>query len=207
MLVRGVLGFVLSCLAVGCQRAPKNLSPPPLDPTAAAKQAVELFDTDKDGIINSAELDSSPGLKAAVRTTDSDGDGGLSETEIRDRLELYVESKTAIRNFQIGLERGGVGLRDLDVVVVPEPFLADYVEPARGITNIAGVVAPGIDFTDPDIAAQGYSGLRLGMYRVEVTQPDPAKKQIPAKYNEDTVLGVEVGLDHHSPLPVLKLSY
>ena len=36
-------------------------------------------------------------------------------------------------------------------MVVPEPFLADYVEPARGITNIAGVVAPGIDFTDPEM--------------------------------------------------------
>ena len=168
---------------------------------------MDLFDTDRNGVIDKSELVASPGLKAALRTTDLDQDGGLSLAEIEKRLQLFVDSGTSIRNFQIGMERGGEGIRDLNVKVVPEPFLAEYVEPASGFTNTAGVVAPGIDFADPEIAAQGYSGLRLGMYRVEVTQPDSSKKPIPKKYNSETTLGVEVGLDHHAPLPVFKLKY
>lgn len=192
---------------LGCSRAPKNLSPPPLDPEAAATKAMELFDSDANGTIDSAELKESPGLRAALRTTDSDGDGSLSKEEIQERLQVFVDSQTAIRNFQIGFERNGTEPRGLDVTVVPEPFLEEYVEPGVGVTNTAGVVTPGIEFKDPELAEQGYGGLRLGMYRVQVTQPDASKKPIPSRYNKETTLGVEVGLDHHAPLPVLKLSY
>lgn len=199
--------WVGACLAYGCSRAPKNLSPPSIDPEQAATKAMEIFDTNADGLIDASELTASPGLTAALATTDGDRDGALSRQEIRDRLSVYVDSQTAIRNFQIGIEHRGSGIRDLEIRVVPEPFLADYIESAVGMTNSAGVATPGIEFKDPEIAKQGYGGLRLGMYRVEVRQPDSRKKQVPDKYNVDTQLGVEVGLDHHAPLPFFKLAY
>lgn len=191
----------------GCGQQPKNLSPPPLDPVAATESAMELFDTDGNGIIDKTEITKSPGLKAAVKTSDLDNDGGLSADEIQKRLQIYVDSNTSIRNFQVGFLHNGNEPRGLEVKVIPEPFLAKYIEPGSDFTNTAGVASPSIDFADPDIAAQGYAGIRLGMYRVQVTQPDSKKKPIPKKYNENTTLGFEVGLDHHAPLPIMKLKY
>ena len=192
---------------LGCTKQPKNLTPPPIDPVAASQAAMELFDTDGNGIIDKSEITSSPGLKAAVKTSDLDDDGGLSADEIQKRLQIFVDSQTAIRNFQVGFLHNGNEPRGLEVKVIPEPFLAEYIEPGADFTNTAGVASPAIDFEDPELAAQGYAGLRLGMYRVEVTQPDASKKQVPKKYNEKTTLGFEVGLDHHAPLPMMKLSY
>ena len=192
---------------LGCLKQPKNLTPPPLDPVAASESALELFDADGNGIIDQTELLKSPGLKAAVRTTDLDNDGGLSAEEIQKRLQVFVDSNTSIRNFQIGILCNGEELRGLEVKAIPEPFLSDYIEAASDFTNSAGVASPSIEFSDPAIASQGYAGLRLGMYRVEVTQPDASKQQVPKKYNENTSLGFEVGLDHHAPMPVMKLSY
>ena len=166
-----------------------------------------MFDADGNGIIDKTELQKSPGLKAAVKTTDLDNDGGLTAEEIEKRLQIFVDSNTSIRNFQIGFMHNGEEPRGLEVKAVPEPFLAPYLEPASDFTNTAGVASPSIEFEDPEIAAQGYAGLRLGMYRVEVTQPDTSKKPVPKKYNENTTLGFEVGLDHHAPMPMMKLSY
>ena len=206
MRIPKLLSFsILCCLFLGCSRQPKNVGPPPLDPVAAAQKAMELFDADSDGRIDSSELTSSPGLKAAVKTTDSDRDGALSQQEIQDRLQVFVDSGTALRSFQIELRRGSTEAKNLAVTAVPEPFLEEYLEPAIGETNIAGVATPNIQFTDPEIVAQGYGGMRLGMYRLKIESLDG--KSMPKKYNEDTKLGFEVGLDHHAPLPSFRLSY
>ena len=198
---------VAGCCLIGCAKQPKNLTPPPIDPVAASKAALEMFDTDGSGVIDKTELSQSPGLMAAVKTTDLDDDGGLSAEEIEKRLKIFVESGTTIRNFAVRLVHNGSEPHGLEVKAIPEPFLAEYIEPASDETNRAGVASPAIDFTDPEIAAQGYAGLRLGMYRLEVTQPDTSKKPVPKKYNEKTTMGFEVGLDHHAPMPVMKLSY
>jgi len=142
---------------------------------------------------------------AAMDTTDGDRDGKLTQQEIQERLQIYVDSQTAIANFQIGFLRGNKEADDLEVTVVPEPFLQEYIEPAKGETNLAGVVTPCIEFSEPEIAAQGYGGLRLGMYRVQIKSLDG--DAIPKKYADETTLGVEVGLEHHAPLPTFKLSY
>ena len=199
--------LVALAVTVGCQKQPKNLTPPPLDPVAATKAAMEQFDADANGVIDKSELTKAPGLKAAVRMSDLDKDGALSEEEIRKRLQVFVDSQTSIRNFQVRILHNGNEERGLEVKAIPEPFLAEYVEPASDFTTGAGVASPSIDFKDPEIASQGYAGLRLGWYRVEVTQPDESKKPVPKKYNENSILGFEVGLDHHAPLPTMKLSY
>ena len=51
-------------------------------------------------------------------------------------------------------------------------------------------------------------GLPGGMYRVKVSKVDTeGKETIKAKFNTDTILGVEVGLDHHAEMPALNVSY
>ena len=93
------------------------------------------------------------------------------------------------------------------VTLKPEAFLVPAVEPAVGTTNHLGLVYPMIEFDDPEIVKQGISGVRPGMYRVEFSKQDAnGKESIPAKYNTESNLGVEVGLDDHAPPPRFNIS-
>ena len=70
---------------------------------------------------------------------------------------------------------------------MPEKFLGPDFQTASAVTNAAGVVsliAPGPKDERP--------GVPPGFYRVEITKPGLA---IPAKYNTETILGIEVSDD------------
>lgn len=198
---------ILVCCFSGCwQGQPKNLEPAPLDPISATRQAMEEFDSDQDGKIDRSELANSPGLKAAVPKADRNKDGVLSEEEISKRLQFFVDSQSALRNFQLTVTVNRKPHDGLEVTLYPESFLASTIEPAVGTTNHLGIAYPMIQFDDPEIVKQGISGVRPGMYRVAVSMLDAkGKETIPSKYNTETQLGVEVGLDDHALPPTLNV--
>lgn len=76
----------------------------------------------------------------------------------------------------------GRPLADAKVRLVPEPFLADLLGVAEGVTNSNGTAAL-------KIASRTRTGAPFGYYRLEVTSD---KVKIPAKYNTETTLGVEL---------------
>jgi hypothetical protein len=83
------------------------------------------------------------------------------------------------------LLRNGRPLQDGHVRLIPEPFLEGIIEAAEGDvvddrTGMAEVSTP----NDDDLF-----GVRCGMYRVEITSPSV---KIGKKYNEETILGVEI---------------
>lgn len=203
-----LLPALLVCFLAGCwQSQPKNLEPAPLDPVSAARQAMELFDSDKDGVIDRSELAECPGLKAALPKTDSDRDGKLTEAEIAARLKFFVDSQYALRNFHLTVTVNRQPVDGLSVMLRPEVFLTPAIEPAVGTTNHLGIVYPMIEFDDPEIVKQGIAGVRPGMYRVEVSRLDEnGEETIPARFNSETRLGVEVGLDSHAPPPSINIS-
>ncbi len=198
--MRVFLLFIV-CGSAGCWRSqPKNLEPAQLDPIAAAQSAMAEYDSDHDGKIRGSELSSCPGLKAAMRKTDSNRDGALSEDEIVARLQFFVDSRAALRNFQMTVTVNRQPVEGLSVTLKPETFLTPAIEPAVGTTNHLGLAYPMVEFDDPEIVKQGISGVRPGMYRLEISKTDAnGKESIPAKYNTDSNLGVEVGLDDHAP--------
>ena len=205
--MRLLLSILVGCLAGCWQSQPKNLEPAPLDAAMAAKRAMEEFDSNQNGQIDRNELAQCPGLKAALPKTDSNRDGKLSEDEIAARLQFFVDSQSALRNFHLIVTLNRQPVDGLSVVLKPEAFLTPAIEPAVGTTNHLGIAYPMIEFEDPDIVKQGIAGVRPGMYRVEVSRLDGSGEEtIPAKYNTETRLGVEVGLDDHAPTPKLNLS-
>jgi hypothetical protein len=178
-----------------------------LDPIAAAQRAMADYDADHDGKIAGSELSNCPGLKAAIPKADSDRDGTLSEDEIRSRLQYFVDSQAALRNFQLTVTVNRQPVDGLSVTLQPEAFLTPAIEPAVGTTNQLGIAYPMIAFDDPEIVKQGIAGVRPGMYRVEISRIDAAgKESIPSKYNSESQLGLEVGLDDHAPPPILNIS-
>ncbi|MCA9269005.1 MAG: hypothetical protein KDA41_11070, partial [Planctomycetales bacterium] len=84
---------------------------------------------------------------------------------------------------------------------VPEPFLANVIEPATGTTNASGMSAPAIDPSKLPSDMAGVKGVRAGFYRVEITHPT---KKLPAKYNTETTLGLEVS---NESLGAVNLAY
>jgi hypothetical protein len=75
---------------------------------------------------------------------------------------------------------------DAVVKLVPEAFLGPGLTPATGTTDRAGLAVVSQAKTAGDAP-----GVSPGFYRVEITK----ESEIPAKYNADTTLGIEVAAD------------
>ena len=84
----------------------------------------------------------------------------------------------------------GRPLDKAEVRLVPEFFMEDMIEPATGMTRGDGTVRPSI----PD---QRTPMLRVGYYRVEVKSSKPP---LPAKFNSQTTLGVEISPFSNEPV-------
>src|SRR4029079_19466459 len=95
-------GFVRSLLVAvcvgGCSYGPTRITPPKIVPERAATQAIELYDTDKDGSLNAAEVAKCPGMLAAIKSYDKDGNGLVSREEIAARIK-------ELRSHGVGLTR------------------------------------------------------------------------------------------------------
>jgi hypothetical protein len=85
-------------------------------------------------------------------------------------------------------------LEGATVTLIPEKFLGDAVKPASGVTDGLGVA---------NLATAGAEvpGVACGMYRVEVSKKNAVGREtIPTRYNQETILGVEVGPDRQGIL-------
>ena len=80
--------FLLAATIVlaGCSQQPSRLVAPAVSSRAGA-DAIEKFDTDKSGSLESKELAASPALKAALARLDKDSDGKITAADIDARVE------------------------------------------------------------------------------------------------------------------------
>jgi hypothetical protein len=160
---------------------------PPFDPATAGQQAIAEYDTNKDGVLDDAELDRCPGLKQGLKLIDKNGDGKLSADEIRDRVLQYFEDKVALFPLTVIVTLDGKALDGATVTLVPEAFMGPSVKPVRGTTDTGGSCS---------FLAEGQTirGVYPGVYRVEVSKKDAdGKETVPEKYNAKTTLGFELG--------------
>ncbi len=147
---------------------------------------MEHCDEVSDGLLTPTELKNAPGLAYAFRQLDTDGDRKLSRDEVRQRFQDYLDLKMGYQGFNCYvLLKNGQPLRDAHIKLIPEPFLEGFIEPAEGeIVDDRNGMA---EVSTPN--DEGVSGVRCGMYRVEITSPSI---RIGKKYNEETILGVEI---------------
>lgn len=188
-----LVSFMTLCLAalaiVGCSGRPGRLLPPGI-PAEAGQEAVSKYDANGNSAIDGDELAKIPALKASLKLVDVNGDGQVSAEEINERIEAWKKSQLAITRVVANVRRDGRPLSGATVTIVPEPFLGPSVKAAKGTTDASGLASLQIS-KDPD-----ERGVHLGYYRVEVTKAGPdGKEQIPARFNSETGLGVEISGD------------
>lgn len=180
-----VLAGLLFC-SVGCfKKGAARVNQPGMDASAAGSGAMKKYDANNDGVVKGDELAKAPALKAALKSLDTDGDGGVSADEVASRVRAWQESRMGKQMVQVTVHRGGKPVKGLKVRLVPEEFLGSEILACEGTTQEQGVAALGVPGSD-------IPGCAPGLYRVEITSADGS---IPAKYNTETTLGVEIAPD------------
>jgi hypothetical protein len=157
-------------------------------PAKMAAVALEKCDTNKNGSIDGAELEAAPGLKAALPLADTNRDQALSLAEIEARLQTFA-GNSLVYPLNVQVHWQGVPLPQAEVKIVPESFLADTLKHASATTDANGACAP----RNPELPIPA---VYPGLYRVEISRKDAAgQESLPAKFNTQTTLGVDVGFD------------
>jgi hypothetical protein len=177
------------------------VTPPPISASAGA-DAVKKLDKNGDGGIDAEEAKTgAPGLLEvnAMSNTgsktriDANGDGKVTADEITARVNKWAESKIGLTQFSIGFTLDGRPLEGADVKMIPEDWLGSEIKPGTGKTDANGrctvTIAPQ-DLKPNEQTPTPLQGMRLGIYRIEVTAPN-----LPAKYNTATELGIEIAPD------------
>jgi len=171
---------------IGCGRAPSRVvAEAPAGNSSSA--AMAKHDADKNGSLDETELKSAPGLLAGMKQADTNGDGKLSAAEIDARIAAWAKSKVGRMSVAVVVTRGGMPLADADVRFVPESFLGTAIPTATAKTNAQGMAMPKAPSSEENLG-----GVPPAFYRVEITT---AAGNIPATYNTETTLGVEVAPD------------
>jgi hypothetical protein len=155
---------------------------------------MEQYDSDGDGKVAGPELDKAPALKGALAIIDTDGDKSVSEDEIAARVDAWKAMETAITNARCHVTLDGQPLADAEVTFEPESFLGENIKTATGKTNQLGDASPSVAKEDlPDPSFPG--GVHFGLFKVRISKVVNGKETLPAKYNTETTLGMEVSYD------------
>ena len=188
---RRLLPVVLLVLS-GC--AGRRIPVPAVAPERAGQEALAQYDRNKDGFLDKDELKACPALAGCWKKLDKDGDGRLSAAEIAQRIQSYQTDRVGLSALAVKVRSNGKPLAGATVTLVPEKFLGDDVRPASGVTDSAGVA-------NVTTTGAAVPGVARGMFRVEVSKKDAAGlERVPARYNRETTLGVEVGTDQQGVL-------
>jgi hypothetical protein len=188
--IRGRWGSVLvvgvASVMWGCSpHTPARVPAPPIDPSGAASQAMTLYDTNHDGAISGDELNKCPALKVSLKRF-SNGDGKVTAETISAELEKIKESLVGLLTLNAKVTLDGKNVEGATVLLEPEPFLGGTISPASGKTNAEGFASIAID---PNVRP---TGVNPGLYKVRISKQVNGQETIPARYNKDTELGVEV---------------
>lgn len=177
-------------IAAGCASGPARVTAPRIDAAWAASAAVRLCDRDGNGTVSPSEATASPGLAAAFERIDTTHDGGLSAAEIAARIADWANHGVGIVTPSIQVTLDGKPLANARVELLPEPYVARWLKPANAAVALSGNCSPSLPPAD---LPQGLRrGMNCGFYTVRVTHPT---LKVPARYNEESILGIEVRPD------------
>lgn len=170
----------------GClQRGPEAIEPVAVDAPSAAALAIELYDTDHDGVLDETELAASPALTSLVAARE---DASLSQDKITTRLGAMFTG-TSLLGVECQVLLDGRPLSQAIVRLIPAEIFGDAIQPAEGVTDESGIARPTIASEDLPKDLRGSSLIEPGLYRVEITH---AEVPLPSRYNSTTELGMAV---------------
>lgn len=190
----------LILLDSGCNSGPGKFYPPSIDSGQAASEAVRIYDRDGDGQLNKAEWSACPAFCDAINIYDTNSDQVLTTQEIAAGIARWQRGEMGATTLPFQVTLGGHGLEGAIVHLVPEKFFGEAIKPATGIAGRGGRGFLGVAKTDMPPNAPTVPLVQPGLYRVEITHP---QVKIPAKYNSQTTLGLEVAMDRLTPQGVV----
>jgi len=196
------LVFAVAIWGGGCSRTPARIDPPNIDPEAAGTGAIAAYDQDGDSALSKDELKKCPALLAAMGAYDSNQDGKIEADEIAARLKSWEATRIGITAATFYVRLDGRPLTGATAVLEPEPFLEGAVMPASAEINTSGLAGPSM--AKEHLPEGVRFGLQPGLYKIKLSHPT---LKIPAKYSEQTELGLEVPphFDLYNP-PSFKLT-
>ncbi len=176
---------VIACFGLsGCSGSSPPRVQPEVPDADAANKAMELYDTNHDGFLDSSELEKVPGLKAALAEIDANHDGKISKQEIADRIRSWADSRAGRVPMRFRVTHNGSPLVAAKVVLVPEKFLGGTLKSGSGTTSETGTAI----ISAPNPVNPKIGGVSPGFYSVEIGKDG---ESIPARYNTATTLGTE----------------
>jgi hypothetical protein len=176
---------------IGCNSGPAKIDIPVVDAAAAAAEAIELADKNGDGAIAKDEANAAPSLHNEFDKYDGNKDGKLDAVEIESRIASWTARGAKVVPISFYVKMDGRALEGAKVVLEPEPFMGDVLSAGESLVSASGACGPSVP--QELLSKEVPVGIFCGLYRMKVTHPD---KQIPAKYNEQTELGIEVAPDY-----------
>ena len=164
------------------------MTPPRIDPDPAASEAISLYDSDKDGSLNAAELAKCPGMLSEIKSYDTDANGLVSREEIAARIKDLRRHGVGLTRLNCDVTVNGKGIQDAIIEFEPEPYLGNEIKASQGVTDDRGVAQMAIPADQLPVDQQDLKAIHYGTYKVRITHP---KMKLPAKYNTETTLGYE----------------
>jgi hypothetical protein len=182
---------ITTIIIAGCMREPPPVKMISVDASAAGTNAIKDYDSNKDGKISGAEFDKVPALREGLpQGFNTTKEKGVTADMITERIkkwqDVYKTGLMGSQSCQVTL--AGKPLVGAEIKYVPEGFLGSNMPVCSGTTGpdgIASISVPVAEPTDPHGAPPGW-------YKVQITK---AGENIPAKYNTQTTLGVEIAPD------------
>ena len=99
---------------------------------------------------------------------------------------LWIQKLGVMKGLGCRFAYKGRPLAGATITFEPEPFMADYIQPAVGETDVAGACSLNRQ-NDP------LGGITVGFYKRRVSRPyRSGKETMPEKYNTETTLGQEI---------------
>jgi hypothetical protein len=193
-LARSCAALSLLVVFSSCRSGPAPVSQPSVDPEGAAELAMEMYDTNHDGKIAGDELEKVPSLKSAMKRVDTNNDSALDAEEIAARIEHWKDMKVGLVSFGFTTTLDGAPIEDAVVTFEPETFLGEEVKLCKCTTGFTGGCGPSVP-KELRPTPQTPPGAHMGFYKVKISKIVNGKETIPARYNEQTILGQEVAPD------------
>ena len=138
------VGIMMVVLVGGCSGGPQRVKPPRIDTSAAATQAMELYDTNHDGKLSQEELAKCPGVLISMDGYDTNHDKLVDEEEFRDHLVHLLKNGTGATQLACNVSYQGRPLAGAKVVLEPEPYLGNEIQAAEGVTSSYGAADVGM---------------------------------------------------------------
>lgn len=196
-----LLGAALA--AVGCSNTPTAVDVPPIEPETMAAAAFAAYDTSSDGYLDMSEMEACPALLDALKNhIDKDKDERVSKDELVNRFTMWAQGSVGAAYLACRITKNGAPVQGAVVKLIPDPCFQGVIQPAEGITRSNGRASMAMDSSYLPDDLKNVSAVQQGLYRIEITHPSMA---IPAQYNTDSKLGVEVSSESGRNVVEIKL--